>query len=133
MGNLDVNIISLINPAMRKLLIIVSMLLLCWNIQAQEADSGIRLETLECDSINIPVYLVDGVEVQSIDSLAKDDIEKVEIVKDPAITQYFKPRLGGVVMISTKSKKHLKSVLQQYEMQAKKSRDNRIPGQLLIR
>lgn len=118
---------------MRKLLIIVSMLLLCLNILAQEADSGSRLETLECDSINLPVYLVDGVEVQNIDSLLKDDIEKVEIVKDPAITKYFKPRLGGVVIISTKSKKNLKSVLLQYEIQAKKSRDNRIPGQLQIR
>ncbi|MBD5295650.1 MAG: hypothetical protein HDS25_04960 [Bacteroides sp.] len=118
---------------MRKLLIIVSMLLLCLNILAQEADSGIRLETLECDSINLPVYLVDGIEVQNIDSILKDDIEKVEIVKDPAITKYFKPRLGGVVIISTKSKKNLKSVLLQYEIQVKKSRDNRIPSELMIR
>lgn len=109
------------------------MLFMCFNIPAQDVDSDTRLEAFDCDSINIPVYLVDGVEVQNIDSLLKEDIEKVEIVKDPAIMKYFQPRLGGVVIISTKSKKNLKSVLQQYEIQAKKSRDNRIPGQLLIR
>ena len=118
---------------MRKLLIIVSMLSMCFNIPAQDVDSDTRLEALECDSINLPVYLVDVIEVQNIDSILKDDIEKVEIVKDPAITKYFKPRLGGVVIISTKSKKNLKSVLQQYEIQVRKSRDNRIPGELMIR
>lgn len=118
---------------MRTLLTIVSTLLLCLNVSAQEAVSDIQLETLECDSINMPVYLVDGVEVQNIDSLRKEDIVKVEIVKDPAITKFFKPRLGGVVVISTKSKQNLKSILQQYETQVKKRKDNRLPGQLLIR
>ncbi len=118
---------------MKMLLTIVSTLLLCLKLSAQEAASDIQLEAHECDSINMPVYLVDGVEVQNIDSLRKEDIVKVEIVKDPAITKYFKPRLGGVVVISTKSKQNLKSILQQYETQVKKSKDNRVPGQLLIR
>lgn len=118
---------------MKMLLTIVSTLLLCLKLYAQEAASDIQLEAHECDSINMPVYLVDGVEVQNIDSLRKEDIVKVEIVKDPAITKYFKPRLGGVVVISTKSKQNLKSILQQYETQVKKSKDNRVPGQLLIR
>ena len=70
-----------------------------------------------CDSINIPVFIIDGVEVESqyLDSIASDDIIRVEVVKDPAVTRIFSPRLGGVLLITTKSKKFLKPLLQKYE------------------
>ncbi len=37
------------------------MLLLCLNIPAQEADSGIRLETLECDSILFSSFITNSI------------------------------------------------------------------------
>ena len=86
-----------------------------------------------CDSINIPVFLVDGVEVQNIDEIAPDDILKVDIIKDPAVTKIFAPRLGGVVVITTKSKKILKPIIEEYRKLTDEQKQNRIPGQLLIR
>lgn len=125
---------------MKILISILSSLLFCLNLSAQESVSDFQLEALksdsismECDSINIPVILVDGVEVQNIDNLQKDDIEEFKVVKDPAITKYFKPRLGGVIIISTKSKQNLKSIIRDYEANAQKGRENRRPGELLIR
>ena len=90
-------------------------------------------EASQCDPINIPVFIVDGVEVQNIDSITSDDVVKVEIIKDPAITKIFSPRLGGVVVITTKSKKFLKPIMEGYKKQTEAQRKNRIPGELLIR
>lgn len=88
-----------------------------------------------CDSINMPVFLVDGVEVeaQSLATLPAEDIEKVEVLKDENITQIFSPRLGGVVLITTKSKRFLVPVLENYNRGLENGRQNRIPGQFLIR
>lgn len=86
-----------------------------------------------CDSIDMPVYIVDGVEVQNIDSISPDDVTNMKIIKDPELTQIFSPRLGGIVLITTKSKKYLKPLLQNYNKQAEESKKNRIPGQILIR
>lgn len=88
-----------------------------------------------CDSINMPVFIVDGVEVeaQSLDALSADDIEKVEVIKDHNITKIFSPRLGGVLLITTKSKRFLTPLLENYNRDIEEGRQNRIPGQLLIR
>lgn len=86
-----------------------------------------------CDSINMPVFLVDGVEVQSLNALSADDIEKVEVIKDETITKIFSPRLGGVLLITTKSKRFLTPLLENYNRDIENARQNRIPGQLLIR
>ena len=88
-----------------------------------------------CDSINMPVFIVDGVEVQEpfLDSLPAEDIEKVEVIKDNAITKIFSPRLGGVLLITTKSKRFLNPILENYNRDMENARQNRIPGQLLIR
>lgn len=90
-------------------------------------------EANQCDSINMPVFIVDGVEVQNIDGISSDDILKVDIIKDPAVTRIFSPRLGGVVVITTKSKKFLKPIIEQYNRLIEEQKKNRIPGQLLIR
>lgn len=87
----------------------------------------------ECDSINIPVFIVDGVEVQNIDRISSDDVLSVNFIKDPAVTQLFSPRLGGVVVIKTKSKKFLKPIIEEYNKMTDEQKKNRIPGQLLIR
>lgn len=87
----------------------------------------------QCDSINMPVYIVDGVEVREISGIAADDIVKIEVIKDPAITKIFSPRLGGVVLITTRSKKFLTPILEDYKKQSAEQRAQRIPGELLIR
>ena len=87
----------------------------------------------ECDSLDIPVFIVDGVEVQNIDGLSEDDVFSFSVVKDPAIVNIFRPRMGGVVVITTKSKKYLTPVLQDYGRKSEEEKRNRIPGQLLIR
>ncbi len=88
-----------------------------------------------CDSINMPVFLVDGVEVeaQSLNALPADDIEKVEVIKDETITKIFSPRLGGVLLITTKSKRFLTPLLENYNRGIENARQNRISGQILIR
>jgi hypothetical protein len=87
----------------------------------------------QCDSINIPVYIVDGVEVQNLNDITPDDIIKVDVTKDPAITRIFSPRLGGVVFITTKSKKYLTPILENYNNMTEEQRQQRIPGELRIR
>lgn len=81
----------------------------------------------------MPVFIVDGVEVQDISGLASDDIIKVDIIKDPAMTKIFSPRLGGIVLITTKSKKFLTPILEDYNNQTEAQRQQRIPGKLLVR
>ena len=88
-----------------------------------------------CDSINMPVFIVDGVEVnlQDLSNIPADDMEKVEIIKDENIKRIFSPRLGGIVLIATKSKRFLKPVLDNYNRMMEEKEQNRIPGQLIIR
>lgn len=90
-------------------------------------------KTNQCDSINMPVFIVDGVEVQDISGIDNDDIIKVDIIKDPAITKIFVPRLGGIVLITTKSQKFLTPILNDYNKMTEEQKQQRIPGQLLIR
>ena len=89
-----------------------------------------------CDSINMPVFIVDGVDVQvqDLDSiLTEKDIVSVKVVKDDAVRNIFSPRLGGVMLITTKSKRFLTPILENYNRGIENARQNRIPGQLLIR
>lgn len=100
----------------------------------QETCSGNACcKTNQCDSINMPVFLVDGVEVRSIDDIAPDDIVSVDIIKDPAVTGIFSPRLGGVVEVTTKSKKFLKPIIEDFNKLTEEQKQNHTPGQLLIR
>lgn len=90
-------------------------------------------KTNQCDSINMPVFIVDGVEIQDISGIDSDDIIKVDIIKDPAMTKIFSPRLGGIVLITTKSKKFLTPILDNYNNMTEKQKQQRIPRKLLIR
>ena len=86
------------------------------------------------DSVNIPVFLVDGIEVLDTDSLPHpDDIESIKVIKDQAVIDIFRPRLGGVVLITTKSKRLLKSKLEKAAAADRQRRLDRMPGELLIR
>ena len=81
---------------MKKHIIVLTALFLSLQLNAQTY--------LQKNSMNIPVFLVDGVEVQNIDSLKLDDIISVNVVKDKTLLKFFYPRMGGIMCITTKSK-----------------------------
>ena len=98
---------------------------LSMTIQAQEISSR--------DSLNIPVYLVDGVEVQSLDSISPDDVVDIKVFKDEEVKKVFYPRVGGVVYITTKSKKLLTPVIQKYKENVEANKKRKKEGQIYIR
>ena len=110
---------------MKKHIIILTALFLSLQLNAQTH--------LQKDSLNIPVILVDGVEVQDIDSLKLDDMISVNVVKDKNILKYFYPRMGGIMCITTKSKKYLKPIQQKYFKQLEEAKKRRKKGVFLIR
>lgn len=120
---------------MKKLLLILAMLLAiaAYAQKPEHTGSGSTATCNRCDSVNMPVYIVDGVEVMEISGVDPEDIIKVEVIKDPAITKIFSPRLGGVVLITTKSKKFLTPILEDFKKQSEEQRQQRTPGELRIR
>ena len=110
---------------MKQSFIFIAALLFSLNISAQKAEKQ--------DSLNIPVILVDGVEVSNIDNIAKDDIQSVTVIKTPSVTKLFAPRLGGVLCITTKSKKYLKEIIKKYEEDKEKAAKNKEDGKIYIR
>lgn len=117
---------------MKKLLMIAALAFSFCSYAQKPADSE-AVSRNGCDAVDIPVFIVDGVEVQDISGIASDDIVKVDIIKDPAIVRIFSPREGGVVLITTKSKKFLTPILKEYEKMTEEQRKQRIPGELRIR
>lgn len=118
---------------MKKLLIILALTISVSAYAQRHCAPSPCCHTDECEGIDIPVYIVDGVEVQNIAEISSEDIESVEIIKDPEIIRIFSPRVGGVVLITTKSKKFLTPILENYNKMSEEARQQRIPGQLLIR
>ena len=110
---------------MRKSIILIVALIASLNISAQTKEKQ--------DSLNIPVYLVDGVEVQSIDNLDQKDIISVNVIKNSDFNKLFYPRTGGVILITTKSKKYLKPIIQKYQENIKKAKSDKKPGEIYIR
>jgi len=98
---------------------------LSMTIQAQEISSR--------DSLNIPVFLVDGVEVQSLDSISQDDVVEIKVFKDEEVKKVFYPRVGGVVYITTKSKKFLTPVIKRYKENVEANKKRKKEGQIYIR
>lgn len=86
-------------------------------INAQEISSQ--------DSLNIPVFLVDGVEVLNLDSINPEDVVDIKVIKDEEVKKVFYPRVGGVIYITTKSKKFLIPMIQKYKenIDAKKKKE----------
>lgn len=110
---------------MRKSIILIVALIASLNISAQTKEKQ--------DSLNIPVILVDGVEVQNIDNLDQKDIISMNVIKNSDFNKLFYPRTGGVMLITTKSKKYLKPIIQKYQENMKKAKSDRKPGQVYIR
>ena len=110
---------------MRKSIILIVALIASLNMNAQTKEKQ--------DSLNIPVFLVDGVEVQSIDDLDQKDIISVDVIKNSALTRIFYPRTGGIISITTKSKKYLKPIIQKYQENMKKTKSDKKSGEIYIR
>ena len=110
---------------MRKFIILLCALVASINISAQTKEKQ--------DSLNIPVYLVDGVEVQNINNLDQKDIISMNVIKNGDFNKLFYPRTGGVILITTKSKKYLKPIIQKHQDEMKKANDNKKSGKVYIR
>ena len=110
---------------MRKSIILVVALIAGLSISAQTKEKQ--------DSLNIPVYLVDGVEVQNIDNLDQKDIISMNVIKNSDFNKLFYPRTGGVILITTKSKKYLKPIIQKYQENMKKAKSDKKSGEIYIR
>ena len=110
---------------MRKFIILLCALVASINISAQTKEKQ--------DSLNIPVFLVDGVEVQSIDDLDQKDIISVHVIKNGDFNKLFYPRTGGILLITTKSKKYLKAIIQKHQDETKKAKGNKKSGEIYIR
>ena len=110
---------------MRKFIILLCALVASINISAQTKEKQ--------DSLNIPVFLVDGVEVQDIDNLDQKDIISVNVIKNGDFNKLFYPCTGGVILITTKSKKYLKPIIQKHQDEMKKAKDNKKSGKIYIR
>ena len=110
---------------MRKFIILLCALVASINISAQTKEKQ--------DSLNIPVFLVDGVEVQNIDNLDQKDIISVNVIKNGDFNKLFYPRTGSVMLITTKSKKYLKPLIQKYQEDMKKAKSDKKSGEIYIR
>lgn len=59
---------------------------------------------------NDPLYVVDGIQVSSIDDIPADNIESIDVLKDAASTAIYGARgANGVILITTKSAKEGKT------------------------
>ena len=110
---------------MRKSIILIVALIASLNMNAQTEEKQ--------DSLNIPVFLVDGVEVQSIDNLDQKDIISMNVIKNSDFNKLFYPRTGGVILITTKSKKYLKPIIQKHQDEMKKAKSDKKSGKVYIR
>ena len=110
----------------------IILFLLCFNLAISA-----QVKSAEQDSLNIPVILIDGVEVQNLDSIDivnfKDDVIDIKVIKDRKITELFAPRLGGGMCIKTKSKKYLTPIIQKYEENVEAAKKKRKPNTIYIR
>ena len=88
------------------------------------------------DSLNIPVWIVDGMEIVNLEDLPPtDDVESVFVVKkDSVLLELFRPRMGGVIIVKTKSKTKLKETIKRYNQSVEKNNvKQRKPGEIYIR
>ena len=61
---------------------------------------------------NEPLYVVDGVQVSSIDDISADNIESIDVLKDAASTAIYGARgANGVILITTKGAKEGKATV----------------------
>ena len=88
------------------------------------------------DSLNIPVWIVDGVEIVNSEELPPtEDVESITVVKnDSALLNLFRPRMGGIIIVKTKSKTRLKEVIKSHNQSEEQNNAKPIkPGTIRIR
>ena len=85
------------------------------------------------DSIDMPIFFVDGVEINNLDSISIDDVISINVIKDAKILKYFRPRMGALIFITTKSRKYLTPILIDYEKKLNEWRDSLHERKDLIR
>jgi TonB-linked SusC/RagA family outer membrane protein len=74
---------------------------------------SIKIRGNSSDGKNDPIYIVDGIKTGSIDFLAPNDIESIEILKDAASCAIYGAEGGnGVVIISTKKGSSSSSIVE---------------------
>lgn len=67
------------------------------------AESSIRIRGFSSNSTSDPLYVVDGVRVNSITNIDPNDIESMEVLKDAASAAIYGAEAGnGVVLVTTK-------------------------------
>ena len=74
-------------------------------LQVMKTGSGYRYLIRGVSSINSPtdpLFIVDGMEVNDIDSINPNDIERVEVLKDASASIYGNRGACGVTIITTK-------------------------------
>ena len=75
---------------------------------------------------NEPLYVVDGVQVSSIDDISPDNIESIDVLKDAASTAIYGARgANGVILITTKGAKEGKATVKYnmyYQIKTKPSK-----------
>ena len=55
------------------------------------------------------------------------------LIKNSDLNKLFYPRTGGVMLITTKSKKYLKPIIQKYQENMKKAKSDKKSGEIYIR
>lgn len=74
-------------------------------LQVMKAGSGYKYLIRGVSSINSPtdpLFIVDGVEVNDIDFVNPNDVERVEVLKDASASIYGNRGACGVIIITTK-------------------------------
>lgn len=67
------------------------------------SNNGSRNTESAWNSVNPPLYVVDGIMLTSIDDIAPDDIERIDVLKDASSTAIYGSRgANGVVIVTTK-------------------------------
>ena len=70
---------------------------------------------------------------KSLDSISPEDVVDIKVFKDEEVIKVFYPRVGGVVYITTKSKKFLTPVIQRYKENVEANKKRKKEGQIYIR
>lgn len=75
------------------------------DLYGEDGKYGVIVVTTKTSSTNTPLYILDGKTVEDISSINPNDIQSIEVIKDPVQLQpYGDEGKLGVVKITSKSK-----------------------------
>lgn len=71
--------------------------------------AGIRIRGVTTMSTNDPLFIVDGIPVSTLDDVAPEDVENIQVLKDAAAAAIYGSRAAaGVILVTTKRAKDKK-------------------------